>query len=305
MPPRLSQLDDAGDAVRQVIRAYHGSPYDFDKFDAAKIGTGEGAQSWGHGLYFAENPQVAESYRDSVPLRVPYESPEQMAADYLFVHGTKEDAIRVMRDHGSWKGPRRQREMYRSAMGLLQDGAPVTPREFPFAETPSRVYEVEIGHPQSSFLDLDAPFSSQPPSVLDALKGVPGEPMKHGSRYGGNATVVNDRGQWYLKMDDGGRQYALSQKDVERMGGDSASGSQVYQRLANALGGDAQASKDLVRRGVPGAMYFDQGSRAVVNGTRNYVMFPGTEDSIRILRKYGLLAPAAAAASQEDVPLAQ
>ena len=41
--------------VVQGIRAYHGSPHDFDKFDLSKIGTGEGAQAYGHGLYFAEN----------------------------------------------------------------------------------------------------------------------------------------------------------------------------------------------------------------------------------------------------------
>ena len=44
------------------IRAYHGSPYDFEKFDLSKIGTGEGAQAYGHGLYFAENPAVAAEY---------------------------------------------------------------------------------------------------------------------------------------------------------------------------------------------------------------------------------------------------
>ena len=44
------------------IRAYHGSPHDFDRFDMSRIGTGEGAQAYGHGLYFAENPLVAESY---------------------------------------------------------------------------------------------------------------------------------------------------------------------------------------------------------------------------------------------------
>jgi hypothetical protein len=45
------------------IRAYHGSPYDFERFDINRIGTGEGAQAYGHGLYFAENPAVAESYK--------------------------------------------------------------------------------------------------------------------------------------------------------------------------------------------------------------------------------------------------
>src|SRR4030095_5667329 len=44
------------------IKAYHGSPYDFERFDPSRIGTGEGAQAYGHGLYFAEAEPVAESY---------------------------------------------------------------------------------------------------------------------------------------------------------------------------------------------------------------------------------------------------
>ena len=34
---------------------WHGSPHKFYAFDASKIGTGEGAQAYGHGLYFAGN----------------------------------------------------------------------------------------------------------------------------------------------------------------------------------------------------------------------------------------------------------
>ena len=46
--------------------AYHGTPHEFDRFDTAHIGTGEGAQAYGHGLYFAENEGVAESYRNQL-----------------------------------------------------------------------------------------------------------------------------------------------------------------------------------------------------------------------------------------------
>ena len=45
------------------ITAFHGSPHKFSKFDMGRIGTGEGVQSYGHGLYFAENPKVAMSYK--------------------------------------------------------------------------------------------------------------------------------------------------------------------------------------------------------------------------------------------------
>lgn len=42
--------------------AWHGSPHLFDKFKSEAIGTGEGAQVYGHGLYLAEHPEVAKSY---------------------------------------------------------------------------------------------------------------------------------------------------------------------------------------------------------------------------------------------------
>lgn len=58
-PIEISSFND----VPVGIRAYHGSPYDFDKFDLSKIGTGEGAQAYGHGLYFSQEPEVARAYR--------------------------------------------------------------------------------------------------------------------------------------------------------------------------------------------------------------------------------------------------
>lgn len=43
--------------------AWHGSPYDFDKFDLGSIGGGLGTQAFGWGLYFTENKNVAEKYK--------------------------------------------------------------------------------------------------------------------------------------------------------------------------------------------------------------------------------------------------
>lgn len=53
---------------------YHGTPHRFPaternplgEFDASKIGTGEGAQSYGHGIYLAESPGVAKSYQTNL-----------------------------------------------------------------------------------------------------------------------------------------------------------------------------------------------------------------------------------------------
>jgi hypothetical protein len=46
--------------------------------------------------------------------------------------------------------------------------------------------------------------------------------------------------------------------------------------------------------------YLDEHSRGAKAGTRNIVAFPGTEDSIRILRKYGVMAPIAAGATADE-----
>ena len=43
--------------------AWHGSPHDFVEFLLSAIGTGEGAQAHGWGLYFAQNREVSEEYK--------------------------------------------------------------------------------------------------------------------------------------------------------------------------------------------------------------------------------------------------
>lgn len=43
--------------------AWHGSPHDFDEFDLGAIGSGEGNQAHGWGLYFAKNKKVSDVYR--------------------------------------------------------------------------------------------------------------------------------------------------------------------------------------------------------------------------------------------------
>jgi hypothetical protein len=46
------------------LPVYHGSRHEFTAFDPEKVGTGEGAAAYGHGVaYVAEHPEVAEQYR--------------------------------------------------------------------------------------------------------------------------------------------------------------------------------------------------------------------------------------------------
>lgn len=59
----IQKLQQKLDDVKYYQSAYHGSPHKFDEFSLDAIGTGEGAQSHGWGLYFAANKDVSEDYR--------------------------------------------------------------------------------------------------------------------------------------------------------------------------------------------------------------------------------------------------
>ena len=48
------------------IIAFHGSGADFDEFRLDMIGTGEGAQAYGYGLYFTDSEDIAKFYKDTV-----------------------------------------------------------------------------------------------------------------------------------------------------------------------------------------------------------------------------------------------
>lgn len=50
--------------------AFHGSPHKFDKFSLDAIGSGEGAQAYGWGLYFAGDKKVSEWYRERLAPKV-------------------------------------------------------------------------------------------------------------------------------------------------------------------------------------------------------------------------------------------
>lgn len=47
-----------------VQAAWHGSPHDFDEFDLGAIGSGEGNQAHGWGLYFAKDKKVSKLYKE-------------------------------------------------------------------------------------------------------------------------------------------------------------------------------------------------------------------------------------------------
>ena len=68
-------IDAQGDAVYHQS-AWHGSPHDFDTFDLGAIGTGEGNQAHGWGLYFAKKKSVSRNYQKVLSKRLGTTNPK-------------------------------------------------------------------------------------------------------------------------------------------------------------------------------------------------------------------------------------
>lgn len=122
-----------------MVEAYHGSPHDFEAFQMEKIGTGEGAQSYGHGLYFAEKAEVGEQYRGAGRDR---EARDRMREIETIWEGMSKDDPQLIR---------LQRE-YHSLEKYLD-------------EDTGNLYRVRIHADKEHFLDWDKPFAEQPSAV--------------------------------------------------------------------------------------------------------------------------------------------
>lgn len=135
-----------------TIRAYHGSPYDFNAFDMSKIGSGEGNQAYGHGMYFAGNPAVAETYKGVQGAA----SSDPMANIASKTVAAGHDASNILRQIF----PSASEEEISAAIQRGQE------------PTKGKMYEVNINADPQQLLDWDKPLSEQPQSVQDALSKI-------------------------------------------------------------------------------------------------------------------------------------
>ena len=152
------------------ITAFHGSPHDFDRFDFSKIGTGEGAQAYGRGGYFADNEGVARSYRDQMGQvngllsLTPKTSAEKVVLDQIKRGMDELGSVPYAGDVRSWIGKDiggHEAPELMSAFNDLMERSP-----------PGRMYQVGINASPEHFLDWDKPLSEQSDHVRNALKGV-------------------------------------------------------------------------------------------------------------------------------------
>jgi hypothetical protein len=216
------------------IKAYHGSPHNFDRFDMSKIGTGEGAQAYGHGLYFAENEGVAQTYK-GVQGRAS-QDPMLNVATKVIKSGQDPQEMLPLIFPKATKGE--------ISEAITRAGKPVS----------GSMYEVNINAKPEDFLDWDKPLGQQP-GPLDRLS----------KYYAQKIGVSEEMAREELIRDTGSSFY---RNESSALGG-TQPGTPSYRGTYD----QAKATDQLRGAGIPGIKYLDGASRSAGDGSRNYVVF--------------------------------
>jgi hypothetical protein len=274
------------------LTVFHGSPHKFSKFEAKKIGTGEGAQAYGHGLYFAENPAVARQYQESLsdfdmlvdgkPFNP--ENPAHRAALEVKQRGGDVAIKDIVANYNQQiKDLKSRNAQWADELAKSKE------EELPFIKsgklpvysesTKGSLYTVDLPDEQiAKMLDWDKPLGKQSKEVKKFI-------------------------------DENGKPILDTFADLQRRGLTKG----VYQTIwdmpgktiFDVFGKGGQTEAKLKQAGIPGVRYLDEGSRDAKKGTSNFVVFPGEESKLRImevngkpvvideeeLRRSGLLGP--------------
>jgi len=107
--------------IQMQVDAWHGSPYQFDKFTTQAIGTGEGAQAFGWGLYFTDLESIAKGYAESLA---------KQKQSYLYKGN-------IVFGDGMYKTTPNEALEYDIAAQIISDGGTVS--EFSFSKAKERL----------------------------------------------------------------------------------------------------------------------------------------------------------------------
>lgn len=278
--------------LAEPIKAYHGSPHTFDKFDASHIGAGEGNQVYGHGLYFAENPEVARYYRESLAGKPePWQMSYEDIPIYEGLHSRElPEAIRRGASElharlGIYKDPSDPKILHRLNQDLqatLNNAVAARREGRPFWS--QKMNEIDKSPQQwNSWDDYYNEMNQDALSLLQhpSFKITPGHTP--GSMY---EVGLHADPESFLNLDKHISDLSPKHLDALKQAPTWTPNDQVsLNAWWSPKSQDAEILRDL---GIPGTRYLDQNSRPHGEGTHNYVVFPGAEDIIEILNRYAL-----------------
>lgn len=218
------RLNNIGSEALNSMSAWHGSSHDHDKFSTAHIGSGEGRQAYGHGLYFAGSKAVGEYYANM--LSGSFKTGNDELDTQLRANGGKlDEAIATLADRAD-HSPLSRRSLWTDAISTAEQIKKNGGLDFK-----GRLYQVNLIPSEDAFLLWDKPLSEQSSAVQDALMA--------------NRTLLEDCFADSPDFYNNGREAAVLYSDME----DSLSAPDASQFLRSI--------------GIRGIQYLDGNSRSM------------------------------------------
>jgi hypothetical protein len=291
LPGAAEQMAEATMVSKAQVDVYHGSPYDFDKFTTEKIGTGEGAQAFGWGLYFTDIKSIAENYAEKLSRkRAGFYYTINKDGEYEFVdlnnlkhqsyilasEKTPEEAFEelINRDYNenttiaslrNYKGS--PKSIAAKFLGIKEDAVFLEgSKDEVFADKGKKLYQVSLHEGKSpseyTWLEWDKPLSND---VKDKI-------IQKVYEVNQNPEITPF--------------FSSSSFIVEKINS-AKDGRQLYGALENLVAGDKNASLFLLSAGIDGIKYPAESiSRGATSDTArgfNYVVFD--ENAVTIKSK--------------------
>jgi hypothetical protein len=220
------------------ITAYHGTPYNIQgKFDINKVGTGEGAQSYGYGMYYAENPAVATEYQKRLSGKTTF---GERPSDTAYIN-----AVESFREanYPLEQIPAEMKKAYKS----------ITDKDIQLAiqaTEKGNLYKVDIPDQYvPNMLDWDKPLNQQTKEVQEGLAklGIKTDTKK-----------LNEFDDALLNALKGDANNPLPKQPINPTGED------IYNKFIQ--GNPQLTAQKLNEVGIKGIRYLDEGSRNATGG---------------------------------------
>lgn len=278
---RKELADQGANMGMAAATVWHGSPHKFDKFDSSKIGTGEGAQAYGHGLYLAESPDVAKAYRSN------------LVKDATFIE--KKTGRTISKEMPEYADIlETQARMERNGYGATFD------KRYDVKE--GGLYKVDLPDEAiAKMLDWDKPLSQQSPEVQSVLQkalqknpNMTGEDLYRKFSIGDTsrphgANTLKDMGIPGIRYLDGGSRNTSAGELIAVTQGPSGWQAKI-RKTPSGQAGDIipMANSFTTSKPFPTEQAArDWANSQIGGGTSNFVIFPGNEGLLTILERNG------------------
>lgn len=272
------------------IKAMHVSPHNFRKFSTEFMGSGEGAQSYGWGLYFMTNDLVNLHYFDAFNRghnanfaarldEVIFKHFDSISHYDSYLYKNEEQALGELEYYKEEERKKKEilsrsnlsnsdKDFYTDLLKTIQTRINYLHdviKEKLYL-TPATNYRVELNADDTNLLMWDEPVSDAIQDEIDALQ----KPVDE-----------NDWQKTFAEMKALGIKGDNSKRE-------NLSGYQVYNELQRVLGSKKAASEWLASHGYKGIKYLDGNSRSAGEGTYNYVIFSGDDIKITAVNESGV-----------------